>query len=105
MELFICDADGSNLRQLTGLGNANWCSFFHPSGEKVIFASNYQSKRDFPFTLYMINIDGPGLKKITYNDTFDAFPVFSINGKYLAFSSNRNNGGTRDTIFISAWSD
>jgi hypothetical protein len=34
MELYICNADGSNLRQLTQLGNANWCPFFHPSGEK-----------------------------------------------------------------------
>lgn len=106
MELFICDADGSNLKQITNLGNANWCPFFHPSGEKVIFASNYQSKRGFPFNLYMINIDGTGLEKITHDDTFDAFPVFSNDGKSLVFSSNRNNGGTRDTnIFIAEWKD
>ena len=31
---------------------------------------------------------------------------FSNDGKYLAFSSNRNNGGTRDTnIFIAEWQD
>lgn len=106
MELFICDADGGNLRQLTDLGNANWCPFFHPSGEKVIFASNYQSKRGFPFNLYMINTDGTGLEKITHDDTFDAFPVFSNDGKQLVFSSNRNNGGTRDTnIFVAEWQD
>ena len=106
MELFICDADGSNLRQLTELGNANWCPFFHPSGEKVIFASNHESPRGFPFNLYMINVDGTGLEKITQDDTFDAFPVFSNNGKYLVFSSNRNNGGTRDTnIFVAEWKE
>ena len=106
MELFICDADGGNLKQITNLGNANWCPFFHPSGEKVIFASNYQSKRGFPFNLYLINIDGTGLEKITHDDTFDAFPVFSNDGKHLVFSSNRNNGGTRDTnVFIAAWND
>jgi len=37
---------------------------------------------------------------------FDAFPVFSNDGKYLAFSSNRNNGGGRDTnLFIAEWQD
>src|SRR5690606_8102987 len=36
MELFICNADGSELRQLTHLGNANWAPFFHPSGEKIL---------------------------------------------------------------------
>ncbi len=106
MELFICNADGSDLRQLTNLGQANWCPFFHPSGEKVIFASNYQSKRGFPFNLYMINIDGTGLVQVTHDETFDAFPVFSNDGKHLVFSSNRHNGGTRETnLFVAEWQD
>lgn len=106
MELYICNADGSDMRQLTDLGQANWCPFFHPSGEKVIFASNHTSKRGFPFNLYMINIDGTGLKQVTYDDTFDAFPVFSNDGKHLVFSSNRNNGGTRETnLFLAEWVD
>lgn len=104
MELFICNVDGSEMRQLTDLGQANWCPFFHPSGEKVIFASNHTAKRGFPFNLYMINTDGTGLKQITYDDTFDAFPVFSNDGKQLVFSSNRNNGGTRETnLFVAEW--
>ena len=106
MELFICNADGSDLRQLTDLGQANWCPFFHPSGEKVIFASNHTSERGFPFNLYMINTDGSGLEQITHDDTFDAFPVFSNDGKHLVFSSNRNNGGTRETnLFVAEWKD
>ena len=60
----------------------------------------------FPFNIYMIDIDGKNLKKITHGDTFDSFPVFSNDGKRLAFSSNRNNGGTRDTnVFIAEWKD
>lgn len=106
MELFICNADGSELRQLTDLGQANWCPFFHPSGEKVIFASNYTSQRGFPFNLYLINTDGTGLEQVTQDGVFDAFPVFSNDGKYLVFSSNRNNNGTRDTnLFIAEWID
>ncbi len=104
MELFICNVDGSDLRQLTSLTKANWCPFFHPSGEKVIFASNHETERGFPFNLYMINVDGTGLERITHDDTFDAFPMFSPDGKYLVFSSNRNNGGTRDTnLFFAEW--
>ena len=104
MELFICNADGSELRQLTNLGKANWAPFFHPSDKKVIFSSNHKSERGFPFNLYLINIDGSGLEQITFDNTFDAFPVFSNDGKKLVFSSNRNNGGTRDTnVFIVDW--
>jgi len=106
MELYICNADGSELRQLTRLGNANWSPFFHPSGEKILFSSNYEAERGFPFNLYMIDIDGKNLKRITHGETFDAFPVFSNDGKKLAFSSNRNNGGGRDTnLFIADWVD
>lgn len=106
MELFICNADGSDLRQLTFLGNANWSPFFHPSGKKILFSSNYEAERGFPFNLYLIDIDGKNLERVTHSETFDAFPVFSNNGKYLAFSSNRNNGGTRDTnLFIAEWTD
>ena len=106
MELFICDADGSNLRQLTNLGNANWSPFFHPSGEKILFSSNFEAERGFPFNLYMIDIDGKNLERVTHSETFDAFPVFSNDGKKLIFSSNRNNGGGRDTnLFIAEWQD
>ena len=106
MELFICNADGSDLRQLTFLGNANWSPFFHPSGEKILFSSNFEAEGGFPFNLYLIDIDGKNLERVTHGKTFDAFPVFSNDGKYLAFSSNRNNGGTRDTnLFIAEWQE
>jgi dipeptidyl aminopeptidase/acylaminoacyl peptidase len=106
MEVFVADADGSNAKQITQLGKANWCPFFHPSGQKIIFASNHQTERGFPFNLYMVNLDGTGLERITHDGTFDAFPVFSNDGKYLVFSSNRNNGGTRETnLFLAEWQD
>jgi WD40 repeat protein len=106
MELYVANADGSEARRITDLGQANWAPFWHPSGEKIIFASNHKSKRGFPFTLFLINVDGSGLEQVSYGDTFDAFPVFSPDGRHLVFSSNRNNGGTRDTnLFLVEWVD
>jgi Tol biopolymer transport system component len=106
MELFVCNADGSDLKQITQLGQANWAPFFHPSGQKVIFSSNHASKKGYPFNLYMINLDGTGLEQITWDGVFDAFPMFSPDGKKLVFSSNRVNGGTRATnLFIADWVD
>jgi len=106
LEIFVCDADGSNLKQVTYLGNANWSPFWHPSGEKILFSSNFNAVAGFPFNIYMIDINGRNLKQITYDKMFDSFPVFSNNGKYLIFASNRNNGGNRDTnVFIAEWID
>ena len=104
MEIFVCNADGTNLHQVTKLGKANWAPFFHPSGKKIIFASNHHATRGYDFQLYMINEDGSGLEQITSESIFNAFPMFSPDGKKLAWSSNRNNGGTRDTnVFVADW--
>lgn len=104
MELYICNVDGTDLRQITKLGGANWAPFMHPSGEKVIFCSNYKSKSGRQFNLFMINLDGTGLEQITFDSAFDSFPMFSPDGKKLVFSSNRVNGGGRDTnVFIADW--
>jgi len=106
MEIFICNLDGSNLKQVTNLGKANWAPFYHPSGKKILFSSNHKAKRGFEFNIFMVNIDGSGLEQITFDPVFDAFPMFSFNGKKLVFSSNRNNDGSYDTnIFIADWMD
>lgn len=106
MELFICNADGSAMRQLTHLGKANWAPFFTPKGDKVIFSSNHKGSRGYQFNLFLINLDGTGLEQVTYDPVFDSFPMFSPDGKKIAFSSNRNNHGTHDTnLFIADWID
>lgn len=106
MELFMCNVDGSNLRQITHLGGANWAPFMHPSGKKILFSSNHHSPKGFPFNLFMINTDGTGLEQITFDTAFDSFPMFSPDGKKLVFGSNRNNKGTRDTnVFVAKWKD
>ncbi|MBX2951819.1 MAG: PD40 domain-containing protein [Leadbetterella sp.] len=106
MEIYTCNIDGSDLKQITHLGKANWAPYFHPSGKKIIFSSNHHSDRGYDFQLYIINTDGTGLERITNQSIFNAFPMFSYDGKKLVFSSNRDNGGTRDTnLFIADWVD
>ncbi len=106
MEIFVCNVDGTDLKQITQLGKANWAPFFHPSGNKILFSSNHASQREYQFNIYMINLDGTGLEKITHDETFDAFPMFSPDGKKLLFASNRFNGGTRSTnLFMADWVD
>ena len=104
MEIYICNTDGSELKQITNLGKANWAPFFHPKGSKIIFSSNHHSKKGYDFQLFMINDDGTGLEQITNESVFNAFPMFSSDGKKIIFSSNRKNHGSRDTnLFIADW--
>lgn len=104
MEVWIANADGSNAHQITFLEQANWAPNFTPDGRHIIFCSNHEYKRGFPFNMYLTDMDGKGLEKISRDKGFDAFPMFSHDGKKFVFSSNRNNGGTHDTnIFIADW--
>jgi Tol biopolymer transport system component len=97
MDLWIANADGTDARQLTYLPGASFAPFFHPSGTRVLFSSNYMNPRGPDFDLFAIDIDGTHLERITYAPGFDGFPVFSPDGKTLAFSSNR-----RDVVATSA---
>ncbi len=106
MEIYTMNIDGSDMKQITHLGKANWAPFYHPSGKKIIFSSNHHSEKGYDFQLWMINDDGTGLTQITDESIFNAFAMFSPDGKRLVFSSNRNNGNTHDTnVFIADWEE
>lgn len=106
MEVWIANVDGSDAHPITELGQANWAPNFTRKGDHVIFCSNHEYKRGFPFNMYLMTKAGKDLEKISHDQTFDAFPMISHDGKKIVFCSNRNNGGTRDTnIFIADWRD
>ena len=106
MEVWVADADGKNAHQITFLEQANWAPNFTPDGKHIIFCSNYEYKRGFPFNMYLTDINGKGLEKVSRDKGFDAFPMFSPDGKKILFSSNRNNGGGHDTnLFVADWVD
>ena len=104
LELWVADADGSNARQVTRLGGANFAPFFHPDGERIIFASNHENPRGRNFDLYIVGVDGSGLARVTASPDFDGFPMFSPDGRQLVFASNRNARVEGETnIFIADW--
>jgi TolB protein len=104
LELFAMDRDGSNLRQVTRLGGANFAPSWHPDGKRLIFSSNSHNPKGRNFDLFLINVDGTGLQRITFNETFDGFPMFSPDGKRLVFASNRGAKAEGETnVFIADW--
>ncbi|RMG66459.1 MAG: hypothetical protein D6715_06860 [Calditrichaeota bacterium] len=106
LEIYVMDADGKNIRQVTHFGKASFAPFFHPDNRRIIFASNVNSADPRNFDLYMINEDGTGLEQITFNETFDGFPMFTRDGKHLVFASNRFNEKPGETnIFLADWVD
>lgn len=104
LEIWVADADGSNARQITDNGAANFGPYWHPSGDRIIFSSNMHDPSGRDFDLYLIGIDGSGLERVTWTEDFDGFPVFSPDGRYLVWGSNRNPAHDGNTnVFIAEW--
>lgn len=104
MELFIMRKDGTDRRQVTSNGAANFCPYFTPDGARLIFASNKDDAAGRNFDLYTVKLDGTGWEQITHDPTFDGFPMFSPDGKKLVWASNRNARERGETnLFVADW--
>ncbi len=104
LELFVMNADGTGLTQVTALEGASFAPFFTPDGKRIIFSSNHHNPRGRDFELWLVNVDGTGLERVTFNPAFDGFPMFSPDGTRLVFASNRFQKAQGDTnVFVADW--
>ena len=87
LELYIMEADGKNVRQLTHApGCYNGGPFFSPDGKRVIFRSDRKQKDHLQ--LYVINADGTGERALT--DKLDWVywaPYWHKDGKHIVFTA------------------
>ena len=104
MELFVADADGGGLRQLTDFGCASFAPQFTPDGTQVIFSTNKNDCDSRNFDLFLIGTDGTGLRQITDFGGFTSFAEFSPDGTEVVFSSDRNATSRYEfNIFVADW--
>lgn len=102
-EIFTMNVDGSEPRQLTRLGVMSWAPYFHPSGDYLIFTTNLQGMKNFE--LYLVDAAGASAPvRVTFTDGFDGLPVFSPDGKRLAWTSARG-ANKQSQIFFAEWND
>ncbi len=87
LELYIMDADGKNVRQLTKApGCYNGGPFFSPDGKRVIFRSD--RKKEDHLQLYVISVDGSGERALTDDDNWVFWaPYWHPDGKHIIYTA------------------
>ena len=102
-EVFVMNRDGTDERQITDLGAMSWAPFFHPSGDYVIFATSVHGFANFE--LYIVDSAGEHEPvRVTSVESFDSLPVFSPDGRTLAWASART-ADKKPQLFMADWND
>ena len=106
LEIFVANADGSDVVQVTNLDGASFAPYFTPDGTRILFSTSHHDPQGREFDIFAIDVDGTDLEQITFAPGFDGFPMFSPDGKWLAFGSNRNQAQHGDTdVYVARWVD
>jgi Flp pilus assembly protein TadG len=80
------DPDGSNWRQLTSTGLANYHARYSPDGTRIVFSSNMSGDRD----IYTMAPDGSDMRQLTDALGDDSYPSYSGDGTVIVFMSKRS---------------
>jgi len=104
MELFVANADGKGVKQITKFGCASFAPQFTPDGKRIIFSSNKNKCDSREFELFLIDVDGGNLEQVTSFGGFTSFADFSPDGKQLAFTSSwKGKSPYEFNIFVADW--
>ncbi len=114
-QIYVMDIDGSNLKMVSTGTGATTCSYFHPDGSKLIFASNHldqrppvmpeevkkalgragESKYNWPFfpgmDIFEYTFATGQLRRLTEAEGYDAECSYSPDGKRIVFCSFRDD--------------
>ena len=74
----------------------NFLPAFSPDGTQIAFNSNRDDNND----IYVANVDGTNVRRLTNNPAIDTSPTWSPNGRQIAFTSDRT--GAPQIYVISA---
>jgi Tol biopolymer transport system component len=83
-EIFVINADGSNLVRLTNRDGFDDDPAWSPDGTKIAFSSSGFGK----WNIFLMNSDGTNIERVTDHYGLDGSPEWSPDGKEIVFQSD-----------------
>ena len=89
-DIFVMNADGSNVTRLTTAPGIDANPDWSPDGTKIAFNSDRSGERH----IHVMNADGSGVIQLTFGTYSNIAPVWSPEGSKITFFSSRWGGGS-----------
>src|SRR4051812_23091819 len=99
-ELYLMNADGTGIVQLTHNDVFDSAPAFSPDGTKLAFESARDSGDALVLDIYVMDADGSDARRLTADPAHDEAPIWSPDGTKIAFTSER--GGSSDVWAMNA---
>lgn len=86
IDIYIMNADGSDVKRLTHTNVYDGGPFFSPDGKRIVWRRFSSNGREAE--IFTMNIDGSDQKQITHLDMMSWAPFYHPSGQYIIFSTN-----------------
>ena len=99
-EIYVMNADGSDVKRLTKMPGYDGGPFFSPDGNRICwrrFAENGATAE-----IMTMNIDGSDQQQLTHLDAMSWAPYYHPSGQYLIFTTNRHGFANFELYMVDA---
>ena len=88
MEIYLADADGSNVKRLTNTDGYDGGPFFSADGKKICWRRF--DRKGLTAEIFTMNTDGTEERQVTRLGAMSWAPFFHPSGEYLIFATNKH---------------
>ena len=104
-QIFVMNADGSGKRMISNGKGKTTCSYFFPSGDRILYGSTFRAAEACPtppdrsrgyvwalddYDIYTAKPDGSDIRPLFSSPAYDAEATVSRDGKKIVFTSARD---------------
>ena len=100
IDLYACDADGSNVRRLTDTPGYDGGPFFSPDGSRICWRRF--SEDGATAEIYTAETDGSDVRRLTETGAMSWAPFYHPSGEYLIYTTNIHGFGNFELYLVDA---